>query len=140
VNGSIEQATTGLPAWVKWVFLLTGIGLPIGWAIAALVDWDHIVDSHARLGYLIGDVGLVTPLCFATWHGLRRDLRWARPVFMFTLGALAYDLVHFGVYLVQEDFTGAGWAWGLLCAALLAVIAWLVWLALRPILLPDSEA
>lgn len=119
------------PDWVKWAFLVTGIGLPIGWAVAAIVDWDHIVDSHARLGYLIGDIGLVTPLCFATWHGLRRARRWAPLVFMFTAGALAYDLVHFGVYLVQEDFTGAGWAWGLLCAALVLVLAWLASLELR---------
>jgi hypothetical protein len=32
---------------------------------------------------------------------------------------------HFGIYLVQEEFTGAGWVWGLLCAALVALIAWL---------------
>lgn len=37
--------------WVKWAFLAT-------------------VDSHVRLGYLIGDLGVGTPLCFATWHGL----------------------------------------------------------------------
>ena len=123
--------TTCQPKWVKWAFLATAVLLPIGWLIAVIVSWDHIVDSHARLGYLIGDVGVVAPLCFATWHGLHRSLDWARPVFMFTAGALVYDLVHFGVYLVQEDFTGAGWAWGLLCAALVAVLAWLAWLEVR---------
>jgi hypothetical protein len=111
--------------WVKWAFLATAILLPIGWVVAVIVSWDHIVDSHARLGYLIGDVGIVTPLCFATWYGLKHATEWARPVFMFTAGALVYDLVHFGVYLIQEDFTGAGWAWGVLCAVLVAVIIWL---------------
>jgi hypothetical protein len=122
---------TRQPAWVKWAFLATAILLPIGWLVAVIVSWDHIVDSHARLGYLIGDVGVVTPLCFATWYGLRHGRDWARPVFMFTAGALVYDLVHFGVYLVQEDFTGAGWAWGLLCAALVALLGWLAWLEVR---------
>ena len=118
---------TRQPTWVKWSFLATAILLPIGWLVAVLVSWDHIVDSHARLGYLIGDVGLVTPLCFATWYGLRHARDWARVVFMFTAGALVYDLVHFGVYLVQEDFTEAGWAWGLLCAALVALLVNLAW-------------
>jgi hypothetical protein len=89
------------------------------------------VTRQPRLGYLIGDVGVVTPLCFATWHGLRHGRDWARPVFMFTAGALVYDLVHFGVHLVQEDFTGAGWAWGLVCAALVALLAWLASLEVR---------
>jgi hypothetical protein len=121
---------TRQPNWVKWAFLATAILLPIGWVVAVIVSWDHIVDSHARLGYLIGDVGIVTPLCFATWYGLKHATEWARPVFMFTAGALVYDLVHFGVYLVQEDFTGAGWAWGVACAVLVAV---LIWLALQEV-------
>jgi hypothetical protein len=123
---------TNQPKWVKWAFLATAILLPIGWLVAVIVSWDHIVDSHARLGYLIGDVGIVTPLCFATWHGLRHARDWTRVVFMFTAGALVYDLVHFGVYLIQENFTGAGWAWGILCAALVALLFWLASLELRP--------
>jgi hypothetical protein len=122
---------TNQPKWVKWAFLATAILLPIGWLVAVIVSWDHIVDSHARLGYLIGDVGIVTPLCFATWHGLRHARDWTRVVFMFTAGALVYDLVHFGVYLIQENFTGAGWAWGILCAALVALLFWLASLELR---------
>jgi hypothetical protein len=122
---------TRQPNWVKWAFLAVAILLPIGWVIAVIVSWDHIVDSHARLGYLIGDVGIVTPLCFATWYGLKHATEWARPVFMFTAGALVYDLVHFGVYLIQEDFTGAGWAWGVLCAALVAVLILLAWREVR---------
>jgi hypothetical protein len=51
---------TNQPKWVKWAFLATAILLPIGWLVAVIVSWDHIVDSHARLGYLIGDVGIVT--------------------------------------------------------------------------------
>ena len=107
-----------------------GILLPIGWLVAAIASWDHIVDSHARLGYLIGDVGMVTPLCLPPGRGSGgRGLE--PPVLMFTAGALVYDLVHFGVYLVQEDFTGAGWAWEFLCAALVALLAWLASLEVR---------
>jgi hypothetical protein len=122
---SSEVRAGRLPGWVTWAFLATAIGLPIGWGIAAIVNWDHIVDSHTRLGYLIGDIAIVTPLCFATWHGQRRRLWWATLVFMFTAGALAYDLVHFGIYLVQEDFTDAGWAWGAACFAIVALLLWL---------------
>jgi hypothetical protein len=75
-----------MPGWVKWAFLATAIGLPIGWAVAAIVDWDHIVDSHTRLGYLVADIALVTQLCFAIWDRLRRARRWAPLVLMFTAG------------------------------------------------------
>jgi hypothetical protein len=128
-----QHAATGLPRWVPWAFLLTGVGLVIGWPIAAIVNWHHIVDSHTRLGYLVGDLGLVAPLCFATGLGLRRRRPWARLVFMLTSGALAYDLIHFGIYLVQEDFLSVGVLWGLLCAAIVAVLAWLTSRALRAV-------
>lgn len=61
---------TGQPRWVKWAFLATAILL---------------LDSHARLGYLIGDVEWVTALCFATWVGLHRLRDCTRPVFMASL-------------------------------------------------------
>lgn len=120
-----------LPSWVPWAFLLTGIGLLIGWPIAAIVNWDHIVESHTRLGYLVGDVGIVAPLCIATWVGLRRKRRWGQSIFLLTAGALAYDLTHFGIYLVQEDFLDVGVLWGLLCAALVALLVWLTSRVLR---------
>jgi hypothetical protein len=61
---------TRQPRWVKWAFLATAILL---------------LDSHPRLGYLIGDVGVLTPLCFATWVGLHWLRDWTRPVFMASL-------------------------------------------------------
>ncbi len=68
------------------------------------MSWEHIVSSHTRLGYLIGDIGLVTPLCFAAWYGLTRGRAWGPLVFLILVGALAYDIVHFGIYLIQEEF------------------------------------
>lgn len=48
--------------------------LVVGWSIAIAVSWNHIVSSHARLGYLIGDIGLVVPLCFPRgWPAATRD-------------------------------------------------------------------
>jgi hypothetical protein len=44
--------------WAAWSFFALGVVLVIGWPIAAIVNWDDIVDSHVRLGYLVGDIGL----------------------------------------------------------------------------------
>src|SRR5436305_14725375 len=87
-----------------WVAFGLGIVLIVGWAIAIIVSWNHILSSHARLGYLIGDVGLVAPLCFATWYGVTRQKSWGPLLFLLLDGAIAYDVVHFGIYLMQEGF------------------------------------
>jgi hypothetical protein len=81
------------------------------------------VESHARLGYLIGDVGLVAPLALASWYGLLEGRTWGVPVFLFTAGAFAYDILHFGIYLAQEEFLSAApLVWIVATIAVLGVI------------------
>jgi len=110
---------------VAWILFAVAVVLLVGWPIAAIIDWDHIVESHARLGYLIGDIGIAVPLCLASWHGLRRARPWARGVLLFTLGALAYDVTHFLIYLMQERFLSIPLpVYIALLAAVLAAIAW----------------
>ena len=111
---------------VGWGMFVFGLILAIGWAISAALTWEHVVASHVRLGYLIADVGLVTPLLFLSWFGLTRARPWAPALFLILVGALAYDLVHFGVYLIQERFLSVPTpAYVLLMLALLALLAWL---------------
>lgn len=114
--------------FVAWAAFAVGVILIVGWPIAAIVNWDDIVNSHARLGYLIGDVGLVVPLAFATWQGLRTRAWWGPPVLLLLAGAGAYDLLHFSIYLWQiEAFGVPGFLYGIACAAaLVAIVRWVV--------------
>ena len=111
------------------VMLVTAAVLIIGWPIAICVNWEHIVTSHTRLGYLIADIGLVSPLCLLSWHGLKKARTWGPLVLLATLGALAYDAVHFGVYLIQEQFLSIPLiAYVALILLVLAVLCWIgIW-------------
>ena len=103
--------------------------LLIGWPIAAIINWGDIVHSHTRLGYLVGDIGLVTPASFATWYGLRKQFLWAPGLLMLTIGATAYDAIHFFIFLAQERFLSippAGYI-----AILVAALAALTFFAVR---------
>lgn len=91
---------------VGGIMFAIGVVLLVGWPIAVAVSWEHIVASHARLGYLIGDMGMVMPLCFLSWHGLVRGRAWGVPLVLITMGAQAFDVLHFGIYLIQERFLG----------------------------------
>jgi hypothetical protein len=90
--------------WAAWAFFCLAVILIIGWPIAAIVNWDDIVHSHTRLGYLVGDIGFVVPACLATWYGLRKQTLWAPGVLLLTIGLTTYDAVHFFIYLAQERF------------------------------------
>lgn len=86
------------------VFLITGLVLAIGWPISAWIDWNDIITSHTRLGYLIGDICLAVPLCLISYRGLQREAPWGPSVSLLAIGALAYDTIHFGIFLIQEQF------------------------------------
>lgn len=106
--------------------LIVGAVLAVGWPVAILVSWDHIVSSHARLGYLFGDLGLVVPLSFLGWYGLTRDRRWAPGVFLIFAGAAAFDSLHFGIYLIQEKFLSIpAPVYVILILLCLGILAWL---------------
>jgi hypothetical protein len=103
-----------------------GAVLAIGWPVASLVNWTHIIDSHARLGYLIGDLGLVVPLSFLGWYGLTRGRVWAPGVFLVFAGAAAFDSLHFGIYLIQEKFLSIpAPIFVILILVCLGILAWL---------------
>jgi hypothetical protein len=114
---------------VAWIAFGGGVLLPIGWTIASIANWSDVIDSHARLGYLIGDIGLVVPLCFASWQGLRTGAAWGPLALCLLCGAFGYDIVHFTVWLIQEHKFGIpGVLLALIGAAILAFLAWLaIW-------------
>jgi hypothetical protein len=111
---------------VAWTAFAVGAILLVGWPVAAIVNWEDIVNSHARLGYLIGDVGLVVPLAFATWYSLRHQAWWGPYTFLLLAGAGAFDSVHFAVYLWQTGAFGVpGYLYGVAAAvALVVIVRW----------------
>jgi hypothetical protein len=118
--------------WSAWAFFGLAVVLIVGWPIAAIVNWSDIVDSHARLGYLVGDLGLVVPLALASWIGLRRGRPWAPPILLLAIGATAYDAIHFFIYLAQLEFLSIPWPVYIAILALsLAALTFLAVLELR---------
>ncbi len=108
--------------------LIVGIVLAVGWPVAIAVSWANIVSSHARLGYLFGDLTLVTPLAFIGWYGLTHSRAWGPKVFLLFAGAGAFDTLHFGIYLIQEKFLNIPAL--IYIALILVALAVLVWFSL----------
>jgi hypothetical protein len=115
--------------WAAWAFFGLAVILIVGWPIAAIINWDDIVDSHTRLGYLVGDILFVTPASLATWYGLRKQMLWAPGVLLLTIGLTTYDAVHFFIYLAQERFLSIPPV--VYIAILIAALAALAFFALR---------
>lgn len=95
---------------VAWLVFTAALILAIGWPVAAIINWPSIRDSHARLGYIVCDFTIVIPLGFATWYGLRKARRWAPLTLLVACGAMAFDTLHFAVFLSQIRFLGLSWA------------------------------
>lgn len=112
---------------VAWAAGTLGLILVVGWPIACLVNWSHIVSSHARLGYLAGDLLVVAPLCFVVWSGIRRESLRAGLLLLALCGAAAFDALNFGIYLIQEQFLLPPFVWGVLTAAVLSVVTSVAW-------------
>lgn len=86
---------------VAWLVFGVGVALTVGWPISAALTWDDLVHTKGRLGYAFGDYGLVMPLCYATWWSLWRGRAWGPGMLLCALGAGAYDVIHFTVFLIQ---------------------------------------
>jgi hypothetical protein len=84
--------------------LIVALILIIGWPISMIVSWSSIINSDCRLAYLIGDLGLVSPLFVASWIGLQKQAAWGPYLFLVAAGALSYDCLHFGIYLIKIGF------------------------------------
>src|SRR5437773_1431313 len=88
---------------IGWVMLGVATLLVIAWLITIMSNWHYIVSSSILLSYLLGDILLVVPLCVASWVGLKDGKDWGGLIFLITTGALAFNGLHFGVYLIQEN-------------------------------------
>lgn len=76
----------------------------VSWSVAIVVDWQRIARSDVEPAYLIGDWGLVVPLCIATSLGLLKRASWAPLLFLVTMGAIAFEALHFGIHLILARF------------------------------------
>ena len=92
--------------FTAWLSFAMGLILLVGWPIAIIINWSNIVNSDARLGYLICDIVLVMPLCFASWSGMKKKKLSGSLLFLITAGALLYDGVHFMIFLIKIKFLG----------------------------------
>jgi hypothetical protein len=108
--------------------LAVALLLIIGWPISMIVSWSSIVDSDCRLAYLIGDLGLVSPLFVASWIGLRKSASWGPLVFLVAAGTLSYDCLHFGIYLIKIKFLSIS---PFIYAGLVALILLVIFLLIR---------
>ena len=108
------------------LLIAVGVLVWIGWPIVAAIWWEDVVQSHVRLGYLIGDMTLLAPLCISSGYGLVQGYRWGPLVLLLTVGTAAYDLTHFLVYLGQRgvpQIGGKPLPWYAYAAAIIATLA-----------------
>jgi hypothetical protein len=112
---------------VTIICLLVSVILIVGWPISMIISWSSIIDDPARVGYVIGDLGLVSPLFVASWLGLKNSKPWGSPLFLVAAGALSYDILHFGVYLICIKFLAIPTiVYILLIAAILGLLFYLI--------------
>ncbi|MDN3657857.1 hypothetical protein QWZ08_19550 [Ferruginibacter paludis] len=102
--------------------------LVIGWPISIIINWADIVNSDARLGYFIGDLGLVSPLLIVSWLTLKKSEPKGSMLFLVAAGALSYDALHFGIFLIKIKFLSVS---PVLYALLIAVILFIILLLVK---------
>lgn len=88
---------------VGWLMLIVAALIAVAWAYALLRDGQAVVASPTLLAYLVSDALLAIPLCVASWIGLRRGQTWGGLVFLATIGVLAFQILHLGVYLIPQN-------------------------------------
>jgi hypothetical protein len=111
--------------WLGWALIGVAALLWAGWTVQMLREWKVVWESQARLGYLLADTLIVAPGCIASGIGLLGSDGWGAPLLLLTVGAAAYDLTHFFVYMFQSEMIkikGKGLAWWVY--AILTVVAW----------------
>jgi hypothetical protein len=111
--------------------LLVALILIIGWPISMIISWSSIVNDDCRLAYMISDLGLVSPLFVASWIGLRSSATWGPLLFLVAIGALSYDVLHFGIYLIRMKFLDIP---AIVYVALVAIILLIIFLLVRGII------
>ena len=129
-----------------WALVVIGALIWLLWPIIAIRHWQNVVESHARLGYFIGDMAIVAPLCFASGYGSIEDYRWGLPMLLLAVGASAYDLTHFLVFLAQigvPQIRGKRLPVAVYAVAIvlvLVVLGYIAWRAIRVIITPPTVA
>lgn len=106
-----------------------GVCLLIGWAVVATQEWNDVIGSHTRLGYLIGDTWLLAPGLILSGVGIRQRLAWGHLVFLITVGVAAFDLTHTFIYMLQIEWPkigGKAAPWEAYAALIVLTIALLV--------------
>jgi len=87
---------------VGWTMLAVAALIAVALAVALVRYGLALVSTPNLLGYLLSVVLLVIPLCVASWIGLIRGQAWGGPVFLVTTGALAFQVLHLGVFLIPQ--------------------------------------
>jgi hypothetical protein len=99
VNDSLRRRLAiGMFALAAW--------FAISWPIGLLTSPGRLRRA-GELEYLTGDVVVLLPLALLSGVGLLRRQRWAFGTSLLALGALAYDVAHFGVRTAREQESGA---------------------------------
>jgi protein-S-isoprenylcysteine O-methyltransferase Ste14 len=88
---------------VGWTTLAVAALIAVAWAVALFWDRQALISTPNLLGYLISDVLLVIPLCIASWIGFIRGQAWGGLVFLVTVGSLAFQVLHLGVFLISQE-------------------------------------
>ncbi|MGH7559992.1 MAG: hypothetical protein ACRENB_03125 [Gemmatimonadales bacterium] len=111
-----------LPAWLRLAPAVIVLWVVVSWPVGLWLDPDRLT-RPGELEYLLADVGILLPLSLAVLVARRRGSASASGLLAAMLGALAYDVAHFGVRTVRET-SGAARA-GVVAALvlLLALIA-----------------
>jgi hypothetical protein len=125
-----------------WALIAIAVAIWILWPIVAIKHWQNVIESHTRLGYFIADMTIVAPLCFASGYGSIQDYSWAGPLLLVAVGAAAYDLTHFLIFLAQiqvPKINGKPLPVAVYPVTILAVLAFLGWLAWREIRIEISH-
>jgi hypothetical protein len=127
-----------------WALIVIGFSVWIGWSIVAPTNWHDVVQSHTRLGYLVGDFFLVAPVCVVAGLGLLKGHSWGPPALLAAVGAAAFDLTHTFIYMAQIGVPSIGgkappsWVYVLLIVLTLSVLQWIAWHEIRANMAPHS--
>jgi hypothetical protein len=116
--------------------LVIAAGIWIGWFLVARDNWENIIHSLTRLGYLIGDCALLAPGCVTSGIGLLLNESWGPPTLLIAVGAAAFDLTHTFIYLAEicepkvHGKPLGPWVYAAAILVTLGVLGWIAWRAI----------
>ena len=97
----------------------------LSWPIGVVVKFDYVLANE--LGYMVGDLLVLVPLIVVTLYGFRREQTWAPLLVLVVVGAFAFDMAHFLVFLARSrPMDIPGLLFYVLIPVVIAVLAWLL--------------